>query len=125
MTIQYYNTVFPNRDIDQMLPQHPDELVLIVGADGRIRSANNAALCAYGYLDFEIVGLHISEILEDPTAPTISWQMSAATVQGIAFDTIHKRRDGSIFPVNIRVHSLTIDNEPVLLGIIRVLESIS
>lgn len=115
----YDSITSPYCDVGFMLNQEGREIVLIIGADGHIMAANNAALCAYGYMDSEIAGIHISQLRGTSTVPLVSTQMELASVQGIVFETVHKRKDNSTFPVKVYTQSLSIDGKPALLSVLR------
>ena len=46
-------------------------------------------------------------------------QMKQAETDGIIFETIHYRKDGSVFPVEVNFQGTTIGGKKVLLSIIR------
>jgi PAS domain S-box-containing protein len=117
--MQCYSNAPKDREINQMLANAANDIVLLIGADGCIISSNNTALCAYGYTDVELVGKHISQIRTAKTALLISSQIELASVQGIVFETVHKRKDGSTFPVRVSSQSINIDGRPALLSIVR------
>lgn len=45
--------------------------------------------------------------------------MQEADDEGIFFETIHKRKNGNLFPVNVSSHGTTFENKRVLVSIIR------
>jgi PAS domain S-box-containing protein len=114
-----YNNAPKDSEINQMLANASNDIVLLIGVDGSIISANTAAFCAYGYMDVELVGKHIAQIQTTQSAPLISSQLELASVQGIVFGTVHKRKDGSTFPVRVSSQSIHIDGRPALLSIVR------
>ncbi len=103
----------------QVLSQHSRDIVLFVRIDGQIIEANNAAITAYGYDRAELLSLKIDALRAPQTHALIAEQMEQADKQGILFETIHRRKDGSVFPVEVSAQSTVIGNDKVILSIIR------
>ena len=91
---------------------------MIDGASGQIVDANDAAERAYGYPRAELLTRTIHAIrAADPDS--VPAQMAAASSQGILFRTIHQRRDGSTFPVEVNSRGETIGGTRMLLSVVR------
>jgi PAS domain S-box-containing protein len=104
----------------QMLARHSRDLMLFVRrADGRILEANDAALAAYGYTADEIVERSIQDLRAPGTFQLTAAQMAEADAQGVLFETVHRRKDGSEFPVEVSSQGATIGGVRVLLSIVR------
>ena len=103
----------------QLLSEHSRDIVLFVRLDGQIIEANNAAIKAYGYNRAELLSLKIEAIRAPKTHTLIAAQIEQADQQGILFETIHRRKDGSFFPVEVSAQSTVIGNETVILSILR------
>lgn len=43
----------------------------------------------------------IRDLRDTKTAASVTEQMAAAEGQGLLFETVHRRRDGSTFPVEV------------------------
>ena len=103
----------------QLLSEHSRDIVLFVCLDGQIIEANNAAIKAYGYDRAELLSLKIDVLRAPQTHALIADQIAQADKQGILFETIHRRKDGSFFPVEVSAQSTVIGNETIVLSIIR------
>jgi PAS domain S-box-containing protein len=105
----------------RLLAEQARDIMLFVRyADGRILEANVAAEKAYGYPREELLGLSIAELRAPETSPSVHDQMTAASEDGLLFETLHRRADGSVFPVEVSSQGTTdIDGERVLLSIVR------
>lgn len=103
----------------QLLSEHSRDIVLFVCLDGQIMEANNAAIKAYGYDRTELLSLKIDALRAPQTHPLIAEQIDQADKQGILFETIHRRKDGSFFPVEVSAQSTVINHEKIVLSIIR------
>jgi two-component system CheB/CheR fusion protein len=101
------------------LAQNARDIVLFIGQDGRIVEANDAALSAYGYSRGELLERTVFDLRDPATAPLTLDQMAAADAQGITFETVHRRRDGSVFPVEVSSRGMDFTGERLLLSIVR------
>jgi PAS domain S-box-containing protein len=103
----------------RLLAQNARDIVLFIGQDGRIVEANDAALSAYGYSRGELLERTVFDLRDPATAPLTLDQMAAADAQGITFETVHRRRDGSLFPVEVSSRGMDFTGERLLLSIVR------
>ena len=85
----------------RLLAQHASDIVLFIRLDGRIVEANAAAVAAYGYDHPTLTGLTILDLRDPATAGMVPHQMFEADEAGITFETWHRRKDGSQFPVEV------------------------
>ncbi len=108
----------------QLLFEHAGDIFLFVRLeDGRILDANRAAERAYGYSRTELLGLHINDLRAPETLALLDAQMDqvragAEKNSGVVFETAHRRKDGSAFPVEVSVQGLSIEGEQISLSII-------
>ena len=104
----------------QLLADQARDIVLFVRREsGRILEANGAAAAAYGYTPAELLALHIQDLRAPETQPLTAQQMTQADTDGILFETVHRRKDGSTFPVEVSSRGTTWGGARVLLSIIR------
>jgi PAS domain S-box-containing protein len=104
----------------ELLIAHSRDIILFVRrGDGRILEANAAATKSYGYSREELLTLTIHDLRAADTRNLTADQMAEADVQGILFDTIHRRKDGSTFPVEVSSQGAAIDGTRTLISIIR------
>ena len=123
----YYREINQRKAIEEELrrfrllaEQARDIMLFVRYSDGHILEANLAAEKAYGYSKEELLALSISQLRAPETSPSVREQMAAASEKGILFETLHRRADGSIFPVEVSSQGTTdIDGERVLLSIVR------
>jgi len=101
------------------LHDHVRDIILVVDADtGRIVEANRAAEAAYQYPRAELLALAVYD-LRAGSPPSVAEQMWAVGRQGALFETQHRRKDGSVFPVEVSSRGETFGNSRYLLSIIR------
>jgi len=103
----------------QLLSTQARDIVLFINLDGMIVEANNAALKAYGYTREEMLKKSIYDLRHPDTVQMIKQQMLQAQKQGTTFETIYRRKDGSVFPAEVSSKGAVINGEHVLLSIIR------
>ena len=103
----------------RVLAESTRDIVLFIRHDGRILDVNEAALREYGYTRDELLPMSIYDLRAPGTAATIKQQMQQAEKGGVLFETVHRRKDGSTFPVEVSSQGAVIDGERVLLSIIR------
>ena len=104
----------------QLLSENARDIILFVrAADGRILEANHAAVDAYGYDHAELLTKSVYDLRVPETHAALSAQLAQAAEQGLSFETIHRRKDGRAFPVEVNSRGEVIGGERVLLSIIR------
>lgn len=86
------------------------DIVLLIGADGSIVEANQAAAAAYGRSVAELRSMNVSALRVDAAQPQFArdWK-AAADARGTLFETVHRRADGSSFPVEVSSRAIEID----------------
>jgi len=104
----------------ELLAGHSRDVILFVARDdGRILEANAAATNAYGYLHEELLGLTVQELRAPESLELTAAQMAEADSRGILFETVHRRKDGTSFPVEISSQGATIGDTRTLISVIR------
>lgn len=96
-----------------------DAIIQVARADGRILAVNASAMAVYGYSGEEMTSLAIRDLRAEETAALTAEQIEKADRDGILFETVHRRRDGATFPVEVSSQGVTIDGERVLISVIR------
>ena len=103
----------------KMLSDRATDIILFIRySDGQIIEANQAAVKAYGYDIEELLKLKINDLRVDPNIEDVRAKMKRA-LKGIRFETIHRRKDGSTFPVEVNSIGGILENQQVLLSICR------
>ena len=101
----------------ELLREHTHEILLFLAKDGRILEANRAAEEAYGYTRRELLAMHIRELRHD--ASDFEAQFRRAMERSVVFETVHRRKDGTPFPVEVSSRSTRVGKDDVLLSVIR------
>lgn len=97
-----------------------NDILLLVDLDGRVLDANDRFVEAYGYAREELPDLSIRALRpaseQEAGAAKFSEMMRGG---GGRYETVHVRKDGSWFPVEISVRVLSLDGRGVMQAIIR------
>lgn len=101
----------------QILSQNERDIILFMTTNGKIIEANEAAIRAYGYSREEILTMNVRELRVEDEA--VEGQLKAALFGTIAFETLHKRRDGKSFYVEVGAMGTRLGDQRVIISIIR------
>ncbi|HWI62301.1 MAG TPA: EAL domain-containing protein [Symbiobacteriaceae bacterium] len=101
----------------ELLSELTRDIVLFIRPDGQIIEANRAACVAYGYTRSELLALRIHDLRAAQSLPLVDEQMAEARAHGITFETVHRRKDGSPFPVEVSSSPSPIGG--ILLSLVR------
>lgn len=89
-------------------------------ADGRFFYANEAACRSLGYSREELLALSVVDIDPDYREERLSGAQRQALEDGFAvFESVHRRRDGSEYPVEITIRSSEADGRRVYFALAR------
>lgn len=101
---------------NKMLLRHASDGVHILDADGNLIEASDSFCAMLGYQRSEMIGLHVSiwdaQMSAEELAEAIKRQF--ATDSRSQFETRHRRKDGSIFDVEVSGCTIEMNGEIVL-----------
>ena len=104
----------------RLLSEHTRDIILFVRRDDdRIVEANAAAVKAYGYSAEELAKLNARDLRAPHTLSMFDEELDRAQKTGLPFETVHRRKDGSTFPVEVTAQSEIIDGERLTIKIMR------
>ncbi len=89
-------------------------------SDGRVVAANEAACRSLGYSEQELTALTIFDI--DPNFTPEAWRAHRAVTQvsgGRTLQSAHRRKDGSVFPIEVTVRQLLFDGALYSVSFVR------
>lgn len=99
--------------------------IIVIDAKGLIQSLNPAALAMFQYEMREIVGRNVSVLMPEPhrsAHPDYLNQYLAtrqAKVIGIGREAEARRKDGALFPIELAVSEILIDDQQLFVGFVR------
>lgn len=106
-------------ETDGLLFEQARDIILVIDAiTGQIVRANGAAEAAYGYARDELRRLTVFD-LRAPSLTPIADQMRQADQPGILFEALHRRKDGTVFPVEVSSRGEMHGDQRWLVSIIR------
>lgn len=95
-----------------------DPIIFMDAQSGTIIEVNDVCESVYGYTREEMLTLKVSDLRREGES-SIRRQMDVAQTEGILFETVHYRKDGTSFPAEVRSQGAEINGSPVLLSVIR------
>ena len=95
------------QELMQFSIERTGDAIFWIHPNGRIAYANEAACESLGYLPIEMLALKVSDI--DPLTTDLAWEAhwkEAKSRKTFKLETLHRARDGTIFPVEVAVNYL-------------------
>ncbi len=101
------------------LTKYANDMILSVDKNGKILEANQKAFDTYGYSTEELLKMELLDLSFDRKKDVEVIFSSINNPDGILFETNHKRKNGTIIPVEISAKLIKQGDEEILLAIIR------
>ncbi len=104
----------------RMVMESAIDAIFVHGPKCEIRDANRRACESLGYTRQELLGKHPCEF--DPALTPEQMDAMLKTLDSggtLAFESLHRSKDGVVFPVDIRVAPLTVDGERLAVSVVR------
>ena len=101
------------------------DAIVVIDRDGAIRSANQATERLFGYTTDELVGNNVNMLMPQPYAVEHDGYLGnylrtgTKKIIGIGREVAGKRKDGSVFPMELSVGEARDEGAPIFVGIIR------
>ncbi|MEO8500434.1 MAG: PAS domain S-box protein [Vicinamibacteria bacterium] len=103
-----------------LITRYANDMILLTDDHARIFEANERAIATYGYTLDELRALPEGGLRAPETTADLERQLAGVrSAEGGLYETLHRRKDGSIFPVEISGRLVTIDGRRLLLAVIR------
>jgi len=103
----------------QIIVEKANDIILFIDHEGNILEVNDAAVRMYGYTFEEFLSMTIFDLRRMEKAGYIMKQIEVAQKEGIIFETIHYRKDGSCFPAEVSSQGNKLGDKRVILSIVR------
>ena len=102
------------------LTRYANDIILLADEKGNILEASESALVAYGY-DWEaLLKMNLRDLLAPGERETLEGQMRQIQErQGMFFESVNLRQDGSVFPVEVSARIIAVDDRKYFQGIVR------
>jgi diguanylate cyclase (GGDEF)-like protein/PAS domain S-box-containing protein len=106
--------------INQFVSDQAPDNIIWVDESARIVYANEAASREYGYTPEEMLGLYVKDI--NPKSTFDNWPNQWRRLQQerhLHFETMHMRRDGSIFPIEVTANFVNFEGRELNIAFMR------
>ena len=103
-----------------LITQYANDVIFLMDAEGRVIEANDRALSTYGYTIDEFRRLPPGGLRAPEEIAGLPQQLELfALPDGSLFETVHQRKDGKAFPVEISGRAVEIDGRQFKLSVVR------
>ncbi len=97
-----------------------NDIIILYAQDLRVVEANDRALEAYGYSREELLRLNARDLRAPETFSQLDAQLNSIEEQkGFVYETVHRRNDGLVFPVEVSSRVIEIEGKKFYQSIIR------
>ncbi len=102
------------------LGKYTNDIVFLLDHKGRVVECNEHALTAYGYPRAEMLAMHGSDLRIEKERATFGedWRRQG-NMDGLTYETVHRRKDGSSFPVEVSARPIKVRGRELRQIIIR------
>lgn len=103
----------------RLLSMRARDVILFFRPDGQVVDANQVAIETYGYKQADLLKRKIQDLRAPETLNILEDQLAKANENGIQFETVHIRKDGTRFPVEVSSVGADVGGERLLISIVR------
>jgi PAS domain S-box-containing protein len=101
------------------LTKYANDIILLMDGERRIIEANDRAAETYGYARGELLGMDLKKLLGVEDWVSVGEYADNLKTRGHIFETIHQRKDGTTFPVEVSARPIEIEEKRFFQSIIR------
>lgn len=102
-----------------VLLENARDIILFANLDGKLIEANKSAVEAYGYTKEELLSLNIFNLRKIQYKNQSERYLRNIMQGGSTFETVHVRKDGTTFPVEVSTQVINIGNQKISGNVIR------
>jgi len=113
------NKKYNDLEIYEAALLNANDIIILFSSEGNILKVNKKAIHSYGYSEEELLAMNIFELRNKEKLDVVNTQFGKAKSGEIEFVTIHYKKDGSSFPVEVKSIGMEINNDKFVLSIIR------
>tara|TARA_R110001583_G_scaffold35585_1_gene118154 strand:- start:747 stop:5216 length:4470 start_codon:yes stop_codon:yes gene_type:complete len=115
------NTLEDSKNHFKSIIENAGDALYMANFEGEILEVNKIACTTLGYTEKELLNLNVTDLDADFTdlKKAKKFWNTLEVGKPYTIETKHKRKDGSLFPVEIRIGVATVDNKKVTLGFAR------
>ncbi|MFN3076257.1 MAG: PAS domain S-box protein [Alphaproteobacteria bacterium] len=97
-----------SRHVD-LLAKHAYDIILLLDGNGRITWANDRAAAAYGYAPETLIGMDVTALFCEDALKSGQTLGALRAPTSTLMETVHRRRDGSTFPVELSARGFLVE----------------
>jgi diguanylate cyclase (GGDEF)-like protein/PAS domain S-box-containing protein len=101
------------------LTKFANDIILLMDENGCIKEANDRAVATYGYPRDSLISLNIRKLRAPGCLSDFDENWKKAYEEGVIFETVHCRADGSLFPVEVSSRRVEVEGAMWCQSIIR------
>jgi PAS domain S-box-containing protein len=99
--------------------KYANDIVLLGDVDRRILEANDRAVEAYRFSRAELLQLRIDDLRTPEAEADPALEERLSSEGAMRFETVHRRKDGSTFPVELSIRTFTAEGRQLVYAIAR------
>jgi two-component system, cell cycle sensor histidine kinase and response regulator CckA len=102
------------------LTRFANDIILLADGEGYLIEANDRAVSTYGYSREELLGMPVRDLHHPSAVASLEgdWRRAAEQGGGIV-ETLHRRKDGSEFPVEVSMRFINVEGKKFYQSVIR------
>jgi diguanylate cyclase (GGDEF)-like protein/PAS domain S-box-containing protein len=93
------------------LVKYANDIIVLADDSGKIIEVNDSACAAYGYSREELLQLKVQELSIDEMQQQLYLNMYGMGEEGLIYETVERRKDGSTFPVEVSARRIAINSQ--------------
>lgn len=103
------------------------DMIFILGHNGRVLDANQAAMSTYGYDDKKVFGMSFEDLIAEESSIKNARKLFDSAQRGseIDYEWLTKTKDGKTIPAEIRLRSLKLSDDEERSAVVLILRNIS
>ena len=106
--------------------RYVNDAIFLIDTQGRIVETNERAIVRYGYSDAEMRALHLKDVrAAEAQAEAQAYFESLRERSSAVYRTVHRRRNGTNFPVEVSARWIKIGDREFVLAVIRDLSEVA
>ena len=103
----------------RMLSENSRDAMWFLTPDSNFVEVNQATVDLYGYSREEFMSMTVRDVRHFTTLGEFEKQFDLADKKGIHFETLHVKKDGTVFPVDVNANGADFGGERLILAIVR------
>lgn len=103
----------------RLLSEQSTDIIWFTRPDGTFVDVNRAAVESYGYTRDEFLSMNVENVRHPSSIKQLHEQLDLANKTGVHFETLHIRKDGTMFPVEVKANAANFGGERLIMAIVR------